>query len=156
MNAPDRLIAALEWLDTGLAEAIPTWLRLVLWGLIGALLSMLLYWLLSPQRRIAALAGEERSLRQRLRTAEEQLSVALAAMRRLLWLAVVRLGLVLMPVAVAALPVVGLYLWLEGSQSYAGRSFLPLGPDWLRGWETVFLLSLLAGSLAIKIGFRIR
>ena len=156
MNGLDRIYAALEWADAGLGTVLPTWLRLVFWGLLGAALSMAIYWLLSPQQRIAALAGEERSLRQRLRAAEEQFSVALVAMRRLLWLAVLRVGLVLVPVAIAALPVVALYLWLESSPSYAGRDFLPLPPDWLRGWETPFLLSLLAGSLAIKFGFRIR
>jgi hypothetical protein len=35
------------------------------------------------------------------------------------------------------------------------REYLSFGPSWMRGWEAVFFASLLAGSVAIKVGFRI-
>ncbi len=36
------------------------------------------------------------------------------------------------------------------------RIFLPFGPDWMRGWEALFILAVLAASVAVKILFRIR
>ena len=41
------------WLDGLLSGLAPPTLRLVLWGLVAAALSMGIYWLLSPQERIA-------------------------------------------------------------------------------------------------------
>jgi hypothetical protein len=35
------------------------------------------------------------------------------------------------------------------------REYVPFGPSWLRGWETLFFTVLIAGSVAMKIGFRI-
>lgn len=35
------------------------------------------------------------------------------------------------------------------------QQILPFGPDWLRGWESVFFTVLLATSLAIKVVFRL-
>lgn len=35
------------------------------------------------------------------------------------------------------------------------REFVSFGPSWIRGWEGVFFTVLIAGSVAMKIGFRI-
>ena len=35
------------------------------------------------------------------------------------------------------------------------REYVPFGPSWLRGWEVLFFAVLIAGSVAMKIGFRI-
>jgi len=37
-----------------------------------------------------------------------------------------------------------------------GQAFLDFGPDWMRGWETPYLVLLVAFSLAIKIRFKIQ
>ncbi|MCK5622714.1 MAG: hypothetical protein KAJ11_10525, partial [Alphaproteobacteria bacterium] len=34
--------------------------------------------------------------------------------------------------------------------------FMPFGPDWMQGWEALFILVVLIASVAIKIMFRIR
>jgi hypothetical protein len=36
-----------------------------------------------------------------------------------------------------------------------GREYLGFGPSWLRSWEFVYFVVLLACSIAIKVGFRI-
>lgn len=36
------------------------------------------------------------------------------------------------------------------------KTFTPFGPDWMRGWEALFILVVLVASVAIKIIFRIR
>lgn len=36
------------------------------------------------------------------------------------------------------------------------QTFLPFGPAWMRGWEFLFLVTLLIGSIVIKIVFKIK
>ena len=50
LDLPAPLFAWLDALFSGFASPA---LRLVIWGVIGAVMSMGAYWLLSPQKRIA-------------------------------------------------------------------------------------------------------
>lgn len=228
----------LSWTDRLLARAAPEFARLLLWAVAAAVVSMVLYWALSPQRRLALLAAEERMLRDRLSNASVEMADGLGSARRLLRLALLRLGLVLLPACIAALPVICIMVWLQAHYAYempapnaevpvrvesgaaegrvvAGdparlevrdgggaliqslpldapvpvvhkrvwwntlignplgylpddaaidrieiglpeKRYLPVGPDWMRSWESLFIAALLVGSLAIKLVFRIR
>ena len=240
MGLLDLPVSALAWVDVRLAAILPAAARIVLWGGIGAVTSMGLYWLVSPQRRIAHIAAEERRLKERLRDEDTAVADGLASAQELLRLALLRLGLVLLPVLVAALPVVCLAVLLETRYAHAlpppghaatvkvepdtahgiwrvengapprvdvlddrglvlqslpisapvpvvhkrlwwnalignplgylpaegpverieirlpERRYLSFGPDWIRGWEALFVATLLAGSLLLKFLFRIR
>src|SRR3546814_18532855 len=48
----------LSWLDQALAAIVPAAGRLVLWGLVAAILSMALYAALSPQQRLRRIRDE--------------------------------------------------------------------------------------------------
>ena len=228
----------LSWADRLLARAAPESARILVWAIAAAVASMLLYWALSPQRRLARLAAEERMLRERLSDASAEMADGLGSAGRLLRLALLRLGLVLLPACVAALPVICIMVWMQAHYAYempaanaempvrvepkaaegrvvAGnpvrvevrngqgaliqsvplgapvpvvhkrvwwnalvgnplgylpdnaaidrieidlpeKHYLPVGPDWMRRWESLFIAALLAGSLAIKLAFRIR
>lgn len=239
MGLLDLPAPALAWTDLQLARAAaPETARILLWAAAAAILSMLLYRVLSPQRRLAQLAAEERLLRSRLNDTPAEMAEGLASAGRLLRLALLRLGLVLLPALAAALPVICIMIWLNAHYAYemppdhaevavrvqpanaegrlvagdpaqvevrdrqgallhslplgaaipvvhkrlwwnalvgnplgylpddsaidrieiglAEKHYLAIGPDWMRGWEPLFIATLLAGSLAIKLLFRIR
>jgi hypothetical protein len=114
----DLPVSALSWADARLATVLPDALRIAAWGAVGALLSMALYRLVSPQRRLTRIAAEERSLKGRLRDESTALADGLAFSRRLLQLAFTRLCFAVPAVIVAALPVLFLMPWLDTRYTY--------------------------------------
>src|SRR3546814_5314754 len=81
MGLLDLPLSALSWIDAGLAAVLPAAIRIALWGGIGAMVSMGLYWLVSPQRRIAGIAAEERRLKDTLRDENTEATDGLASAR---------------------------------------------------------------------------
>jgi hypothetical protein len=108
LDAPSPILSQVDALI-----GLPALARIAIWGSIGAMLSMGLYALLSPQRRVARLVAEERRLKAALRRADTEMADGMQAARRLLSLALARIGLVLGPALVGAVPVVCLMVWLE-------------------------------------------
>lgn len=118
MGILDLPAPALLWVDANLAMWLPSMARLVVWGSVAAAVSMALYWLLSPQQRMARLASEEQRLRVVLKNDDAEFSNGLAAAVGLLRLATIRVGLVLLPVMLAAVPVLCLMAWLQTHYGY--------------------------------------
>lgn len=107
----------------GALAFVPAWLRLVLWGAIAAAISMGLYKLLSPQRRIASAKRAAFHARQALDAHEGAIADAWPLMRRAVGAALYPLRLELFPALVASLPVIFVVVWLSSAYGY---SFPPL------------------------------
>lgn len=110
--------AAVDWSDRLFAELLPLPVRIVIWAVLAGLLSMELYRLLSPQRRIA-------DIRQRLQAAQREMADydgpaegIWPVMSRVLSLALRRIFLVFPATLVAALPVLAVIFWLDTSHAY--------------------------------------
>lgn len=155
MGLLDLPASFLSWADGGLALMLPATARVLVWGVIAGIVSLGLYWLLSPQKRIAGIVAEEQVYKARLRDETVDVEDGRAAAGALLGLALKRMGLVIPPVAIAALPVVGLMAWLQAHYT-PDLDYIAVGPDWVRGWEVPFLVALLAASLLFKVLFHIR
>jgi hypothetical protein len=110
-------------LDNGFGAVAPPVIRLVLWGLIGAVISMGAYWLLSPQGRIAEAKASALEARRELDAYDGELSGAWPLMRCMLRAALRQLGLVTAPAVLASLPVIAMLAWLSTAYGYA----LPAG-----------------------------
>jgi hypothetical protein len=106
-------------LDHGFGMVAPPVIRLVIWGLIGAVISMGAYWLLSPQRRIAEAKARALEARRELDAYDGELSGAWPLMRRMLRAALRQLGLVTAPAVLASLPVIAMLAWLSTAYGYA-------------------------------------
>ncbi|MGH6866450.1 MAG: hypothetical protein ACREDO_09840 [Methyloceanibacter sp.] len=113
-----------SWTDIQMAAMMPPTARIVAWGIVAAIVSLGLYWLLSPQSRMVRISQEERRIKTTLRDDTLEMAEGLAAARALLRLALTRLGLVLLPVLLAALPLLSLMSWLEANYAY---NLPPLG-----------------------------
>jgi hypothetical protein len=109
----------LDFVDSTVLGALPPLVRLILWAIAAAILSLALYRWLSPQRRIAEIKTAAIAARQRLNAHDGDLESALPLMRQSMVLAVRHVGLVLPAALVASLPVLALLVWLDGAYGHA-------------------------------------
>ncbi|MGK9165124.1 hypothetical protein KXR53_02445 [Inquilinus limosus] len=108
------------WVDKWLGAVLPPAPRLVLWAAFGAILSMELYRLLSPQRRITALKGELEDAKRRLSGHDGDLDDAWPLIGRMLSLALRRVGVVFPATIMASLPLLAVIIWIDSAY---GRAF---------------------------------
>ncbi|MGF1476478.1 MAG: hypothetical protein ACFB6S_13025 [Geminicoccaceae bacterium] len=118
MGLLDAPAPVLSWLDSGLSAFLPEILRLVLWGFLGAVLSMTLYSLVSPQRRLTALKASIADARRDLAGYDGEFEGLWPRIGRLLGLSFRQLGLVLLPALIASLPVLALLVWTSNQFGY--------------------------------------
>lgn len=108
----------LNWMDLQLAGLASASARLVIWSALAGLLSMSLYGLLSPQRRLADVRSSLARTQQTLDRFDGEFRDALPLLQRLLGLAFRQLGLVLGPALLALAPMVLLAGWLANHYGY--------------------------------------
>jgi hypothetical protein len=116
LDLPAPLFAGLDSLLSGLA---PPTLRLALWGVIAAVVSMGAYWLLSPQTRIARAKADALAARRELDAYDGEFAAAWPLMGRVLRTALRQLGLVTSPAVIGSLPVLALLAWLSTTYGHA-------------------------------------
>ena len=106
-----------DLVDRSLA-VLPPLLRLILWAIAGAAISLGLYRLLSPQRRIAEAKAAALEARRRLNAHDGDLESAFPLMRQSMKAALRHVGLVFPGALIASLPVLALLVWLDGAYGY--------------------------------------
>jgi hypothetical protein len=91
---------------------------LILWGAIGSVLSMGLYRLVSPQRKLLAVKAEIRSLRQKMLGYDGDFAGLWSLTLRSIGASLKQVGFALGPTTLASLPVLFLIVWLSNAYSY--------------------------------------
>lgn len=99
--------------DGVLGDVLPAAARLVVWALAGAIVSMELYRLLSPQARVAELRVELDVVQRKVAAYDGPFDGAWPLIGRMLLLALKRIGIILPGTILASLPVLTLILWLD-------------------------------------------
>jgi hypothetical protein len=107
-----------DYVDRSLLGTLPPLARLILWAIAGAAASLLLYRLLSPQRRIADAKAAALDARRKLNAHAGDLESALPLMRQSMTAALRHVGLVFPAALIASLPVLALLVWLDGAYGY--------------------------------------
>ncbi len=92
-------------------EFLPDLLRLSLWALVAGALSMLLYALISPQKRISLVKAELQAARAEMAKADEDFGELMDLVKKNLGLSFRHLGLVFAPALVSALPLLCIIAW---------------------------------------------
>jgi len=143
----------LSWLDQALAAVVPAAGRLVLWGLVAAILSMALYAALSPQHRLRRVRDDAVEARRALDRFEGSFEEARPLMARMFSTSMKQLGLVLAPAVLASLPLLFMLAWLHGAFSYTlperpGAVDLRTQPE---GYEAVVQPSQVASYSGIPV-----
>jgi hypothetical protein len=114
-DLPAPLFAFADQIMSGFAS--PT-IRLALWGLMAAALSMGLYWLLSPQGKLTDIKIRALKARHDLNAFDGDFAEAWPLMRSMLGLSLKQLGMTTMPAVVASIPVLALIVWLGTAYGY--------------------------------------
>lgn len=107
-----------DLVDRSLLALLPPLVRLILWAIAGAAVSLALYRWLSPQRRIVEAKAAAQEARRRLNAHDGDLESALPLMRQSMKLALRHVGLVFPAALIASLPVLALLVWLDGAYGY--------------------------------------
>lgn len=102
----------------GWMGALPPAARLVVWSVVGAVVSMGLYWLLSPQRKIEDLKLRLKQAQAALDSHEGELKEAFPLMRSTLSLALRQVFVILVPAVVASLPLLFLLAFVYSAYAY--------------------------------------
>jgi hypothetical protein len=138
-----------------LVEVLPPAVRLMLWGSLGAIVSMALYRWLSPQERISRGKAELAEARQRLDAHEGEFAEAGPLVRGMLRAAVVQVGRVAGPAILASLPLLSLLAWMSTRYGHAWPPFgstpaiqtvPPLPATWVAEGEAANPHILVAGN----------
>lgn len=106
------------WVDRLMGGIVSPTLRLVLWGLLASVLSMGLYWLLSPQGRLSEVKTRAVKARLDLNAFDGDFAEAWPLMRTMLALSLRQLGMTTWPALVASIPVLALIVWLGTAYGY--------------------------------------
>ncbi len=104
--------------DAAMALALPATARLVLWALIAAVGTVLLYRLLSPQKRIAVAKREAKAARARLNAFDGEFADAGPLIRDQFATAFRHLALVVPGTLLAIFPLLCLLVWADAHYGY--------------------------------------
>jgi predicted AlkP superfamily phosphohydrolase/phosphomutase len=113
MGALDVASPVLARIDARMADWLPDWGRLILWGILAAFGSMALYRVTSNQSRLAANKAEIRTLQKQLNQFNGPFSEAWPLLRRNVMLSGRRVWLTLFPALIGSLPVLFVLAWVS-------------------------------------------
>src|SRR5699024_371258 len=105
-------------IDDTVAPVLPAALRMVLWAAILAVGTMLLYKLLSPQKRIGRAKREAREARRKLNTFDGEFAEAGPLIRNQFVTAFKHIGLVVPGTIIAILPLLCFLVWADNHFGY--------------------------------------
>lgn len=104
-----------DLVDRSLLWFLPPFARLVIWAIVAAVASILIYKWLSPQAKIAEIKAAALAARRRLNAHQGDFESALPLMRQSLRLSSLQVLLVLPGALIGSLPVLSLLVWLDGA-----------------------------------------
>lgn len=114
---PAPVFATLDGLMT---NAIGPFGRVLVWALLCAVISMVLYRLLSPQKRIKQIKSEVKTAQKAMADDDgEDFAHGMRLARAQLGKAFKLVGFVIGPAVVASLPALALIVWLDGQYGYS-------------------------------------
>jgi len=111
----DLASPALSWIDDALSALLPSTLRIVLWGVLASLGSMLIYKWTSNQTRIAELKDQGLEIRKKLNTFDGDPGELWPLLGRNLAIAGRHLGLTLIPAMISSIPVLMVLIWMSNA-----------------------------------------
>ena len=107
--------AAIDRLMAGAMGPLP---RLIAWGCLMAAVTMILYRLISPQRRIQALKAEASAARRDIAAFDGEFDQLTPLIRRSLAASLRQVATILWPALLASLPLVSCLMWLYSAYNF--------------------------------------
>ncbi len=120
-----RLFPLFSKIDSAFASFLPPALRIVGWGLLGGVLSLLIYWGLSPQTMIARLKKQSAEFRAGMLNVDAELPEFMSLSMRSTWASLRLCAVVVLPALAAAIPVLVFAAWVSAAMGY----MIPVGAE---------------------------
>lgn len=108
----------LQWIDDRLSGFIPAPVLIALWAVVGAILCLELYCLVSPQRKITRIKQEASAAQQQLAGFDGEFADGWPLIKNLLGLSLKRVGIVLPATLIGAYPILALLVWMSNSYGH--------------------------------------
>jgi hypothetical protein len=108
----------LQWIDDRLSPLVPAPVAIGIWALIGAVLCLELYRVVSPQRRIGEIKEQVKIAQEDLAKYDGEFEGAWPLMKNMLGLSLKRVAIVFPATLVAAYPVIVLLAWLSNNYGH--------------------------------------
>ncbi len=124
--------------------------RVVIWGALTGVLSMVIYMSISPQHKMREVKAQQQQARSALLSHSGDWETLKELIMRDLGLSLKQLALIFIPFVLSVAPVI--YVLTVLPEAYP-EPLNNIGPDWMHGFDFYYLLSLLVVSLVIKIKF---
>lgn len=113
-----------------------------------------IYQKVSPQGKIGELRQRLAEVQQELKDYEGEFSGMLGLLKESMQLSLKRVGYTFGPSLLAGLPAIGLLYYLKFSQAVR-YEYIPVGPEWVGSWLTLFFIAVAGSALTMKFVFRI-
>ncbi len=140
-----------------LLAANPSIALVIFVGSITGVASMLAYWRLSPQSRLADIGQQATIARRQLNAFDgEEFSDYQQLAYRAVALSWTQLRLVLLPTLLAMMPVLGLAYWIDHWFQLGQRPLWVGEATWFNSWATLYWGPLAIAALAMKLGLGIK
>jgi len=108
----------LEWADQRITSVIPAPLSIALWAVIGGVVCLELYRVISPQERITRIKRDARTAQEELAAYDGEMEGAWPLMKSMLGLSLKRVGIVIPATLLAAYPVIALLVWMSSAYGH--------------------------------------
>ncbi|MCA9265046.1 MAG: hypothetical protein KDA60_14400 [Planctomycetales bacterium] len=126
-------------------------------GVLVGMVSMLIYWWLSPQEKIADVQQQAAVARKALQAYDgDDIRMVGALSKRAFGLSFLQIGLVLGPTLAAIVPMLAAAYWADQHYHLAERELFARGPSWCRSWHTAFWTPLCLAAITLKLRFGIK
>lgn len=111
---------AFDWLDALMADQLGPLGRIIAWSVICAIISMALYAVLSPQKRIKKVKADVADSRKAMADDDgEDFGEGMRLAKAQLGHSLKLVGVILIPAVVASLPALAMLVWLDGQYGYS-------------------------------------
>ena len=108
----------LAWADERITSIIPAPFSIALWAVLGGVVCLELYRVISPQERITRIKRDARSAQEELAAYDGEMEGAWPLMKSMLGLSLKRVGIVVPATLVAAYPVIALLVWMSSAYGH--------------------------------------
>ncbi|HEX5766400.1 MAG TPA: hypothetical protein VFY27_12585, partial [Woeseiaceae bacterium] len=108
----------LAWADEWITSVIPAPLSIALWAVLGGVVCLELYRVISPQERITRIKRDARSAQEELAAYDGEMEGAWPLMKSMLGLSLKRVGIVIPATLLAAYPVIALLVWMSSAYGH--------------------------------------
>ena len=111
-------LPAFTAVDAAMAVVLQPLPRLLAWGCLMAVVAMLLYRLISPQRTLIRVKSEAAAARRQMATFDGEFDELMPIVRRSLTLSLQHVTWIFFPALLASLPLFCCLVWLDATYSY--------------------------------------